>query len=434
MLRRKKVFGFIFMVCLLIALAACAPQRNIEQAGKTGGNESKSDQSSQNNGDDSSAMPEKPDKLIMWANDAEEQIEALKKITQRYTEKTGIKVKVEKVSMLDQQKKLALAGPAGNGADLIYQPHDRLGDLVAQGLVKPIDFSKDELSGYSKAAVQAFSFDGAVYAAPAVIETYALYYNKKLIPTVPETFEDLFAAAKPLTHPDQDKYGFLMEENFYYNYIFFKNHGGYIFGGEPGSYDTSDIGLNNEGAVAGGKQYQKYFTEGLIPVSVTGDVLNGLFTEGKVGMVISGPWNIPSYSEALGDQLGSAQLPKINGETAHSFVGVKGWLVSYYSKHPKWAADLAKFITNDESAETYFAIAGEMPPRPKVLDSLDKPIYKGFTEQIKYGVPMPNVPEMSQVWGPMNDAMKFLAQGKDVEKVLDQAVQQIKQKIQASGQ
>jgi arabinogalactan oligomer/maltooligosaccharide transport system substrate-binding protein len=41
---------------------------------------------------------------------------------------------------------------------------------------------------------------------------------------------------------------------------------------------------------------------------------------------------------------------------------------------------------------------------------------------------------MSQVWEPINNAMKFLAKGKDVNKVLDQAVKQIKQQIQASGQ
>src|SRR5690606_20984722 len=109
--------------------------------------------------------------------------------------------------------------------------------------------------------------------------------------------------------------------------------------------------------------FQEFVKAGLIPKTLTTDVLDGLFSEGKVAAAVSGPWNLPIYKEALGDSLGTAPLPQINGKGAPSFVGVKSWLVSYYSEHPEWAEDLAKFMTNNENSQLYYDVTGELPPR-----------------------------------------------------------------------
>ncbi|MBJ8056749.1 cyclodextrin-binding protein, partial [Bacillus cereus] len=66
-----------------------------------------------------------------------------------------------------------------------------------------------------------------------------------------------------------------------------------------GSYDVNDIGLNNDGAIEGGKYIQTFFSEGLFPKGIIGEqginVLNSLFTEKKAAAVISGPWSFGPY-------------------------------------------------------------------------------------------------------------------------------------------
>lgn len=413
---------FFSLIIFLIVLAGCAPERDIENQPNQGTN---------NEGTNSAEgeMPEKPDELLVWINDEDIAEDVQLELFEKYTEETGIDIKFERVSLPDQVQELALAGPTGEGPDLFFQPQDRLGDIVAQGLAVPFNYTDEELANYSDAAVDAFTYDGDVYGAPVAIETYFAFYNKEIMETPPETIEEAFEISKEVTNASEDRYGFLIPPEFYYLYSFMNAYGGYVFGEENGVYDPLDVGLDNEGSIEGLTKYQEFVTEGLIPKTLTVDIMDGLFTEGKVGMVVSGPWNMPIYGEALGDSLGTAPLPKINGEGAPSFVGVKSWLISYYSEHPEWAEDLAKFMTNDENSKLYFDITGELPPREEILDSIDDEIYEGYSAQVEFGTPMPNIPEMSAVWD-IDDAIELINNGEDVGEVLDETVQFIKDQIE----
>ncbi|RCW77154.1 sugar ABC transporter substrate-binding protein [Saliterribacillus persicus] len=432
----KKNSLFLSLVLLLFAfvtLIACAPEREVETHSNT--------PDTSKNGkveDEQSAIDKsKPEELTVWANDEEEQLAAIEKIASDYEKENDITVNVVPKSLLDQLDELALAGPQGNGPDLFFQPHDRTGDIVAQGLAQPLDITEEDLSDYSDASIQSVQYDYEgqtdIYGLPAVIETYGIFYNKDII-EAPENIEDLKVALEEKSDPSQDQYGFLMKPNdLYFSYPFFKTSGGYIFGGENGTYDTSDIGLANEGAIQGGELYQSFFGEGLIPPSTTVDVIDGLFTDGKVGAVINGPWSIPGYREALGDSLGFTPFPAINDQPANTLVGVKAWMVSYYSEEVKWATDLALFITNEENQKHYFDVAGELPTNTNAIKAIDDPVFSAFSEAIENGVPMPSTPQMSQVWEPMNNGLQFLAEGEDPSSVLKEAVEYIQSNIEASG-
>ncbi|ALF09763.1 sugar ABC transporter substrate-binding protein [Parageobacillus thermoglucosidasius] len=421
---RKVVSLFMATILMIGVLAACGPKRDAEQV-------------KDNNKGNTTENVEKPEKLVVWVNDEEKQKQALNDIFKKYTEKTGIKVETVAVSMLDQAKKIALDGPAGKGPDIFYQPHDRIGDIVLQGLADPVELGDSE-SEYSKTAVDAVTYDRQIYGVPFVVETYGLFYNKNLVPEAPKTIEELTKIAKEKTNPAKDQYGFLMEAaNFYFVYPFFAGYGGYVFRSEDGKMDVSDIGLANDGAVKGAELVQSWFKNGYIPKEINQDVMNGLFTKGNVATVISGPWNIATYRDALGDKLATAPLPVLeNGEHPKSFVGVKAWMLSAYSKNKEWATDLMKFITNEENSLHYYEVAGEMPANEKALTNekiTNDPLISGFAEQIQYGEPMPNVPQMSQVWDPMGNALQFIAKGDNPKEVLQEAVKTIQDKIAASG-
>lgn len=428
MFKKSTLLTLVLMLMLSLALVACGPQRDADpEPTPAEPGETTTDETAD------ADQPAKPESLTMWVNDEESQIQAYEEIVAKYEEERGIAVNIVPFSMLDQVDALSLDGPAGLGPDLFFHPHDRVGGIHLQGLAAELEVTEEQLAGYPEGAIQALSYEGFQYGIPAVIETYGLFYNTDLIPEAPQTMEELTEIAKGLTNAANDEYGFLMEAtNFYFTYPFLAGPGGYVFGRDAdGGYNIEDIGLANEGAVQGGELIQSWFTEGLIPQGITGDVMNGLFRDGKVGAVVTGPWSIPDYVADLGDKLKVTTLPTINGKNLNSFSGVKGWFVSEYSENKYWATDLALFITNATNGEHYFNVAGEIPARTDV--TIDDELRNGILAQAEFAEPMPNVPEMGQVWEPMADALNFISRGDDVAEVLEEAVDQIAEQIQMTA-
>lgn len=444
-MKKKSILLFIVVLISIGLLAACGSteqssslENNIsEESNNVENNNSGNDNDHNSTNNDQQDMPEKPGQLTVWVHIEEKQVEAVNKITENYTEETGIEVEVIPVDQPSQVEKLNLEGPAGNGPDIIIQPHDNIGDLVLRGIIDEVNLD-DVKSEYTDTAVNSVTFDGSYWGYPAAIETYTMYYNKSLVDKTPETFEELMEIAEERTNPANDEFGFLMEAtNFYYMKSFFGGYGAYIFGENNGEYDVTDIGLNNEGAVEAGKLIQSWFEKGYIPHDLTQDVMNGLFKEGKVVAVINGPWMLREYEEALGDDLGAVTLPRLdNGEVPKSFVGVKLYMLSYYSENKEWAEDLMRYMTNEENSLLYYELSGEIPARDDVVQDpliADNELTSAFAEQTSYGEPMPSIPAMQQVWGPINDGLTFISQGDPVDEVLEDVVTFIKEQIEATG-
>ncbi|GIO85372.1 extracellular solute-binding protein [Paenibacillus faecis] len=417
----KKTFSIIAACSLVLALTACGPKREAAPAPTSS--------------DTAREEAAKPAKLTVWANDSEKELESIRTITSRFTADNGIEVEVVPVNAREQSKTFSLDGPAGRGPDLWWATHNSMGKNVLQGLAEPYDLDEEVLKNYSEEAIQAVTIDGKIYNLPMVVETAVLFYNKKLLPEQPESWSDLEKFASTYTDPSQNKYGFLIDgTNFYYTNMFMQGNGGYIFGyAKDKGYDVGDIGLNNEGAVKGAQLVQSWFEKNYLPKSITGDVMDGLFKEGKVGAVLSVPASLMNYAGALGDDLGVAPIPKLdNGEHAPSFLGVKGWVLSPYSKNKEWAVKLALYMTKQTSLESHFQVAGEVPATLGILTSdliTKDPYFSAVAEQSKYATPTPNIPEISQTWEPMKNAFTFLSQGNDAKEVLNEAVDQIKEQI-----
>ncbi|GAK13640.1 LOW QUALITY PROTEIN: maltose/maltodextrin ABC transporter, substrate binding periplasmic protein MalE [Geomicrobium sp. JCM 19039] len=406
----------------MTTLAACAPDRDEET--EAGGEVSEGEE------------PDKPDSLHVWVNEEDDQIAAVQTIVERYEEETGIEVQLTSMDMFDQVENIALDGPAGSGPDIYFAPHDHTGNLAVQNLAEHNGEYEDR---FTEESIQGMTYDGEVYGVPLVSETYGLLYNTELVPEAPTTIDELEAIAEELTDTSQDEFGFLMEHNnMYFAYPFLTGFGGYIFAETDGGYDTSDIGLANEGAIEGVERMQTWSENGWIPPSIDPEIQDGLFTDGNVGVSLTGPWNIPSYSSAIGEEnLRSAPLPELpNGEVAPSLIGFKSWILSPFSEEKYWAQDLMIFMTEDENNMEYYRVAGEMPAVTHLLEDpeiADDELMQGFAEQILNGSPMPNVPEMNQVWEPIGDALQFSAQGEDSEEVLEEAVDLIHENIATMG-
>jgi arabinogalactan oligomer / maltooligosaccharide transport system substrate-binding protein len=402
------------------ALAACGPQ---EDSSSTGGKkESGSD---------------KPEKLVMWED--QEKGAGTKDAIKKFEEKYGIKVELKEIPMLDQQEKLRLDGPAKKGPDVITTPHDRIGPLAIEGLIAPIEVSDDVTKLYTESSINALTYDGKLYGLPKSTETPVFIYNKKQMPEAPESLEDVLAFSKGDKGGAQ--YGFLANwTDFYFANGVLSGYGSYVFKDDNGTLDPKDLGLSNKGAVEGLDYITSWYKDGLFPKGIIGEkagqTIDGLFQEGKVASVMNGPWSFQGYKDA-GIDIGVAPMPKLpNGEDVKTFIGVKGYNVSQFSPNQEWAAKLVEFITNEESAKTRFEKTAEIPPVVSLMEDpiiADNEAAKAVAVQSERGVPMPNIPEMAEVWAPAANALQLSATGKSEPKAaLESAVKTIGQNIEAN--
>ncbi|MRX73496.1 extracellular solute-binding protein [Bacillus lacus] len=425
---KKALSLFMMMLLLLGVLAACGPDAKEGTGGNTEGA----------GGESAEGLPEKPEKLIVWED--KDKSKWLEKVAKDFEEENGIKIEFKEVEMATKARdQLRLDGPAGTGPDVVTLPHDQIGQVAVEGLIAEISVEDDVKSKFTESSILSQTYDGKLYGLPKSTETPVLIYNKAIVDEVPATMEELYEKSKELTSGNQ--YGFLaLFDNFYFAHSVIGGMGGYVFNEQDGVLDAQDLGLNNEGAVKGAEYIQKWYTEGLFPKGIIGEnggsALDGLFNEGKVGFVMNGPWAFGPYKDA-GIDIGVAPLPKFeNGEPMKTFMGVKGWHVSSYSKNQEWATKFVEFITNEENSKYRYENTFEIPPVTALIDDpaiADNQEAKAVAEQSAVAVPMPNIPEMGEVWKPMADNLQNIVTGKAEPKAaMDSAVKAIQQNIDAN--
>jgi arabinogalactan oligomer / maltooligosaccharide transport system substrate-binding protein len=416
---KKAISIFMMVVLVLGVLSACGPKR--ETAGTT--DTEKKEETA------------KPEKLVVWED--KDKSGWLEKVAADFEKEYGIKIEYKEVEMATKMRdQLRLDGPAGTGPDIVTLPHDQIGQVVTEGLLAELKLDKEVTDKFSQSSIDAQTYDGKVYGLPKSSETPVFVYNKDLMTEAPKTMDELYTFSKDFTK--DGKFGFLaLWDNFYFAYGIIGGMGGYVFNNNGGTLDPADIGLNNKGAVEGTEYIQKWYSEGLFPNGIIGEnggsAMDGLFTEGKVAAVMNGPWSFQPYKDA-GINIGVAALPTLpNGDHVKTFMGVKGWHVSAYSKNQEWAAKFLEFITNDENAKYRFEQTAEVPTNVALVDDpaiTENEGAKAVAEQSQYALPMPNIPEMGQVWDPMAKSLQTVVTGKTEPKAaLDSAVEQIKANI-----
>jgi arabinogalactan oligomer/maltooligosaccharide transport system substrate-binding protein len=328
-----------------------------------------------------------------------------------------VTIKFVNVELGDSVNQIALDGPAGVGPDLFAAPHDRLGELVANGHILPTANPGAIGPKLLGACLTATTYNGTEYGYPVSAETYALFYNKALIQErdVPKTWDEMLAYMKGFK--TAGKYPFVMDVgNAYYTIIFTTTGGNRLFG--PSGTDTRNTNLNSAAAVRGMEFFQSVRQVLNIPAAdINTSVADGAFQSGNAAMHISGPWNVMNFVNA-GLDIGIAPLPSLPGESspAASFSGTRVMFVSAYSEHPDEANDFGAFLVTPEMQRLRADITGTLPA---VDTPTDNKYAGGFVEQLKYAFPMPSIPPMAKFWDAMNAASANIWNGADVKKELD---------------
>ncbi|MDO4534681.1 MAG: maltose ABC transporter substrate-binding protein, partial [Clostridium perfringens] len=363
--------------------------------------------------------------LTIWSHLKPGEIKAVEELANKWGEENGYNVKV--VDDQGEPQDYIQAANSSKGPDVYFgMAHDNLGTLQKAGLLAevPEEIIEEEALA-SEQIVDAITIEGTQYAVPIAQETTALFYNKDLVSEVPETMEELVEIAEEKGF----KYAI---GDFYRSYGFIAANGGYVFKDNDGTLDSTDIGLNNEGAVKGYEFLEDLVVnKKLMASDINGDAAIGEFTSGNSAFFISGPWDIASFEEQ-GLNFDVAKIPTLNGNEVTPFMGVQAAFVSSKSDTQEDAWELVKYL-----AENSGDIVLEEGNRiPVYTDSFETEAFKNnkymeaFVEQAKVADPMPNIPEVQAMWKPGETNILLMIQGQQTAKeAADKTVEQIKEGI-----
>ncbi|HKX74235.1 MAG TPA: maltose ABC transporter substrate-binding protein [Acidimicrobiia bacterium] len=370
--------------------------------------------------------------LVIWADDTRAPV--ITPFAEQFAADNGITVAVQELAFGDIRDRLIVAGPAGEGPDIIIGAHDWLGQLVAAGAVAPLDVSSVE-DQFSEAALSAFNYEGQIYGLPYAVENIALVRNTDLVPEAPETFEEVVDIGLQLTEDGTVDTPLALQENGngdpFHNYPIVTAFGGYVFGrNADGSYNPDDLGIDSEGSLAAAQYFGELSDQGVVNVDITYDIMIEKFSTGMAPFAITGPWALASFE---GVNYVVEPIPPLQGGTPQPFIGVQGFMVSAFAENPLFASTFVlDFMATEEAQLALFEAGGRPPAHLGAFEQVAAadPNIEGFGLAGQEGYPMPAIPEMGSVWQAWTDAYELIFTGGDPEEAFRNAASQIRTLIE----
>lgn len=366
--------------------------------------------------------------LVIWAD--ADRAPILTKYAQQFAADNGVTVAVQIAA--ETRKQFGDATKVGKGPDIVVGAHDWLGELVQNGTVAPIQLDDATAAKFAPAAVAASKFNGQNYGVPFSVENIALVRNTDMAPDAPATMDDLLKAAKAAQAKDK-KITTLLDQavgktgNAYYTYPYLSAFGGGIFDvTATGDYDPNKVIVNSAESLKGAAVLSQLGKDKVLSTNVGDDNSEGLFTGGKAPFFITGPWSIPNVKKA-GIKYGISSLPALTGGgPMQPFLGVQLFYVSAKAKNASLAQDfVTTYVPTKDFQLAIFAAGGRPPALTEAYDEVaaKDPDVKAWYEAGKDGKPMPNIPAMNSVWGPLGQAAADVIAGKAEPKARFDAAQ-----------
>lgn len=242
--------------------------------------------------------------------------------------------------------------------------------------------------------------EGDYYGIPVSLDGVALYYNRDILPDdeVPTTFDEMLEIGVERT--TDETVGLIFDRSFYTSAGMYFALGGQLFDPATGANLWNSSGA----AVRFLELHREVF-------QASDEIYGGAatrFTNGQAAMIIDGSWQLADYQAALGDRLGIALLPDIDGNPWQPFINVQGF---YVNPNGKVEASLA-FMTHVTSPENLLLaneIAGLVPPVE--AGTIDDPNLDQLVTQFTNGVPLPTATIMTAYMTAIDEAIIATTEG-----------------------
>lgn len=346
--------------------------------------------------------------LIGSSGDAE--TTAVKAAVADWSAQSGVAATVNVASDLNQQLSQGFA--SGNPADVFYLTNDSVATYASNGSLEPFVENMSNKSDFYPSLLEAYTFDGKVYAAPKDFSTLQLVINTDLWTAagltdadIPTTWDQLSEVAKKLTSGTQT--GLVVSPEFARLGVFMAQAGGWLTGAD-GKTITADSPENLKGL-----NYAKtLLTDGSMKyASEVGAGWGGeAFGNKSAAMTIEGNWITGALKADFPDvKYKVVELPAgPGGKGTMQFDG--GWAMAADSKNKDNATKLIEFLTSTEQQLKFSEAFGVMPSVQSAAADWKtaNPDLLPFIEGAEYSKSIPNLVNITDVITDLNSGLQSL--------------------------
>jgi arabinogalactan oligomer / maltooligosaccharide transport system substrate-binding protein len=365
--------------------------------------------------------------LTLWVYD-DGRLEVLSQLGEEFEAEYGVSLVVEVVDLSEIRNAMTLGASSGEGPDMVIIPHDNLGPMVENGAAMVIDLG-DKAESYLPNAIDGFTYNGELYGVPLAVENIGFFRNTELVPEAPATWAEVAAIGTELFDAGDVDTAISFPDLTYNIYPIYTSFGGYIFGrDEAGSFTTEDIGMNNEGMVAGLTWVQDLVDTGVVSANIDWEAAHVLFETGRSPFILTGPWALNRFKEAgVPYEITAFPAAEEGGEPGYPFLGVQGLVINANKENALMAHIFAvDFLATEEHYQAIFDAEARPSAWASIFNAADDPDTAGFNAAGVNAVPMPSIPAMGFVWDAWVNAGALVVQGElEPQEALDTAVEQI---------
>jgi maltose/maltodextrin transport system substrate-binding protein len=352
--------------------------------------------------------------LLIWMD--ADRASAMQLVANKFEQDYGIPVRIETPEKITDN--FPLAAQAAKGPDIVIWAHDKVGEWADSGVIAPIEVTAAYKQQFYPMVWDAVRHRKQLWGYPISLEAIGLIYNKKLVNGAPPTqLSDLIPFHQKLKSDHSGMNSILWDYSSpYYSWGILASGGGYIFGETANDYDPRNVGVANDGAVQGLSEIAHLIDIGVMPrVASSSDVSQELMAQGKLAMMISGPWDWPNLMKS-GIDFGVVPMPGINGKLGKAFVGVQVAYINRSSPNRDLAKEfLEKYAFTKESLRALDHVKPiGIPAMISLYDQLSQnnPLLGEMKRCVDEGEVMPNIPQMGRFWTSVGAALELANSGR----------------------
>jgi multiple sugar transport system substrate-binding protein len=303
----------------------------------------------------------------------------------------GVTITVEKQEWSSLYSKVIAANAAGNAPDLFMVNTENLGATLKAGCFEPLEnlFMKDwtdEQAADVESSMWNAGFDGTYhYQVPCFYTVYCIYYRSDLFEKFGikadeiETWDDLFAAAKKLTHVDENGANVYGLGSGYSTDV--TDPQGYlpaVLASQPGGLFTDDGLPNNWEGEIGQKALQaqldliKDGVDSDSACAISQEELYNAFEAGQYAMIFGGSVRVPTVKGLTVFDPGYVSIlgnPAMEKGGDKSTTACAGWHMGVWSgsKNKEIAGEFLASLMSKEADVKWVTQANQLPLRKSTL-------------------------------------------------------------------
>jgi multiple sugar transport system substrate-binding protein len=231
--------------------------------------------------------------------------------------------------------------------------------------------------------------NGKVIGIPALVDNLAVVYNKKLfaaaglpVPTPDWTWQQFEADAQKLTNASVKQYGTAYvtpgteDTVWHWEALLWEAGGGLLTADNKKAAFDSAAGLESLNTLR-----DMAVTDKSMYLDPTDSAYGNLFNSGKIGMLVTGPWDLSSFPNV---DYGVQVMPSYPGGAAghQTISGPDNWVVfNNGSSQVSAAEQFLLWLTAPAQVKAFSLATGDLPTRTSVADA------SGFDQQMDKMLP-----------------------------------------------